>query len=250
MSDNLKEYYKKTASHYWDTEYKQNGYKVVHDAGTEEKTFALAAREVDFFLWPTKDKSESLLNDKENNPYPTFGDDFCFVHKDVELQKPLSECTVLDYGCGILGRYTFALSKYFKQVIGVDIASEAVVGARKKQKELGIKNVRFVQNDGLSIPLANNSVDFIFSNLVLQHIGYIGAHRKIIAEFARVLNSGGKARLEYLSSSEARHNDFFSVVEGLGIKTEDLVAAYGECGIDVISLSDKFPYMWVTLCKR
>lgn len=245
---NLPEYYKQSAACYWDAEYKQNGYKVVHDAGTEQKTLDLAVAEIDFFLFPTAEKSEQLLTDKENNPWPTFNSDFCLNHHNIQsvLLKPLANCVALDYGCGILGRYTFALSKYFKEVCGIDISTEAVVGARAKQKNFGTKNVRFVLNNGLEIPSPAGTYDFIFSNLVLQHIGYADGTKAILREFARTLKSDGIARIELLSTSEKRVGNFFSVVEGAALSLEEIDA----CGLQIMSYSDSFPYLWITAKKK
>lgn len=94
----------------------------------------------------------------------------------------------LDFGCGV-GRLTFTLAKYFKIVSGVDISSSMINEANK----LNIlpKKCKYYLNKRKDLSLfQDNSFDFIYSSIVLQHnepnisIGYL-------KEFSRVLNSKG-----------------------------------------------------------
>src|SRR4030042_4308869 len=66
----------------------------------------------------------------------------------------------LDFGCGV-GRLTRAMSKYFKEVIGVDISQKMISLA--KAHNLKCKNCRFVLNekDDLSL-FKSNSFSFIY----------------------------------------------------------------------------------------
>lgn len=247
----VKTFYTKEASQYWDEQYSVHGYKVVHDAGTEKKTFDLATRELDFFLWPTKSKSSSLLRDKENNPWPTFDEGFVERHKSIdEYFDKLDDKLALDYGCGILGRYTFALSKYFKTVYGVDIAANAIRGCVERKKDLDSKNTIFHLCDGLHIKLPNNFIDFIFSNLVLQHIGYKEGIFEILREFARILKPDGVARLEFLDSSQKRSEGFFSVVEGCGMNIEEIREEVQKCNVYIDTRSECKDYLWITMKKK
>ncbi len=249
----LQKIYSVEAAAYWNNEYKKNGYKVVHDAGSEEKTETLARREIDLFLWPTKKKVKSLYLDKENNPYPTFNLDFANIHKNInEYLETLNDKVALDYGCGILGRYTFSLAEHFKHVYGIDVSSVAIDGARKKIKDKNSKNTSFLMNDGQKIPLPSNFVDFIFSNLVLQHIGYKYGNNVLIKEFARCLKLDGIMRVEYYAEDEKevkKANDFFSVVEGLPYQEEEITKVFNDNGIEILSMSNKHPYMWITAKK-
>ena len=73
---------------------------------------------------------------------------------------------VVDLGCGI-GRITQFMADDFDQVYGVDISGEMIKQAKKRLK--GCKNVGLVETDGWTIPLADNSIDLVFSYLVFQH---------------------------------------------------------------------------------
>ena len=94
----------------------------------------------------------------------------------------------LDYGCGV-GRLSRALAGSFERVIGVDISETMLSEARAINA--GYDNLQFSRNDGASLKnVASESVDFVYSNLVLQHSPrYI--QRLLIGEFCRVLRPGG-----------------------------------------------------------
>ena len=94
----------------------------------------------------------------------------------------------LDYGCGV-GRLSRALSTRFEHVIGVDIAESMLAEARAEH--VGIANIEFVRNSGDSLAaIADGSIDFLYSNIVLQHAPRT-SQRRLIAEFCRVLCVGG-----------------------------------------------------------
>jgi len=95
----------------------------------------------------------------------------------------------LDFGCGV-GRLTRALASYSKKVIGVDIAPSMIARAQALDRE---RRCDFVVNDRADLSIfQDGSFDFIYSNIVLQHMrpeystGYI-------REFCRVLAPGGVA---------------------------------------------------------
>ena len=94
----------------------------------------------------------------------------------------------LDFGCGV-GRLTQALADYFDEVCGVDIAPTMVTLARQySQKE---SRCKFFLNESSDLRLFdNNTFDFIYSNIVLQHIElrYVKLY---IEEFVRVLKPSG-----------------------------------------------------------
>ena len=96
---------------------------------------------------------------------------------------------VLDFGCGT-GRFSLLLSEKARRVIGFDITPEMI---RTAQKENNAANIAYGIIDGISLPLKDASVDFIFSVWVLQYAAREQTtYRKIIEEFKRVLRPGGK----------------------------------------------------------
>lgn len=93
----------------------------------------------------------------------------------------------LDYGCGV-GRLSQALASSFERVVGIDFSEAMLVEARSAHGQF--TNIQFLRNSGESlIEVANGTVDFVYSNIVLQHIP-----RKqqglLIREFCRVLRPG------------------------------------------------------------
>lgn len=96
--------------------------------------------------------------------------------------------TVLDFGCGV-GRLSRALSMRFKKVIAVDVSISMLNEAHKTNRH--IHNIDFLHNpaEDLSV-IPADSIDFIYSNIVLQHMP---KNRQIIyiREFCRVLHPKG-----------------------------------------------------------
>ena len=100
----------------------------------------------------------------------------------------LSYGKALDFGCGI-GRLTQALSKYFNNVIGVDISPTMIELANKYNKYE--KKCLYMVNVDKSLSKFNdNSFDFIISYITLQHMQPKYA-TKYILEFLRILAKGG-----------------------------------------------------------
>jgi (2Fe-2S) ferredoxin/SAM-dependent methyltransferase len=95
--------------------------------------------------------------------------------------------TAVDIGCGI-GRMDEFVAPRVGQLIGVDVSGEMVRKATARLDHLA--NVRFVEGDGYSLPLAAGSVDLVFSHIVFQHMPRLVA-RGYFAEVARVLKAGG-----------------------------------------------------------
>ncbi|WP_051390999.1 class I SAM-dependent methyltransferase [Paraburkholderia mimosarum] len=94
----------------------------------------------------------------------------------------------LDYGCGV-GRLSRALSTSFERVIGVDISDAMLTEARSANTSFD--NIEFMRNNGSALPLiADGTVDFIYSNIVLQHSPR-KIQRSLLREFSRVLRQGG-----------------------------------------------------------
>ena len=102
----------------------------------------------------------------------------------------LSTDLALDFGCGI-GRLTRALAKRFTSCVGYDISPVMIELATERNRDL--PNCRWLVNEADDLqPFASNSVTFVYSNIVLQHLEPAVA-QSYIAEFVRVLTVGGVA---------------------------------------------------------
>ena len=103
----------------------------------------------------------------------------------------------LDFGCGI-GRLTQALAEYFDEVVGVDVAASMIDLARERNQFED--RCRYVVNAREDLSLFDDaSFDFIYSQIVLQHVGPDLAKR-YIREFIRILRPTGVAMFQLPSS--------------------------------------------------
>lgn len=95
---------------------------------------------------------------------------------------------LLDVGAGT-GRLTRALSKRYKRsmVYSIDISLKMSREARKKAP-WWFSKPHFICADAAQLPLADNSIDLLISNLMLQWCNDIHI---VFAEFARVLKPEG-----------------------------------------------------------
>jgi ubiquinone/menaquinone biosynthesis C-methylase UbiE len=104
----------------------------------------------------------------------------------------------LDFGCGV-GRLTRPLARYFSKVTGIDIAPSMIAQAQALDREA---RCEFILNDRADLSIfPANEFDFIYSNIVLQHMRpeYSTAY---IREFCRVLAPGGVAVFQLPSKSK------------------------------------------------
>lgn len=94
----------------------------------------------------------------------------------------------LDFGCGV-GRLTQALANYFDEVYGVDIALSMIELANKYNR-FGDK-CRYYLNESNDLKLFRDAeFDFIYTNIVLQHMNPIYS-KNYIKEFLRILSPHG-----------------------------------------------------------
>jgi ubiquinone/menaquinone biosynthesis C-methylase UbiE len=118
------------------------------------------------------------------------------VDKEVALLRSLGLSDghrVLDVGCGA-GGLAIAVARHLPdcEVLGIDpnpVMTERAEGARVVA---GIDNCRFESGNALALPLQEESHDFSFSRLVIQHLS---APDEAVAEIHRILVPGGTAVL-------------------------------------------------------
>lgn len=140
---------------------------------------------------------------------------------------------VLDLGCGT-GRASAAMQKRWPkaQVLSLDLALPMLRQARTASKGSGWLTNPFVQRprqacaDARALPLAEGSVDLLFSNLCLQWVDDLDA---VFAGFRRVLKPGGlllvstfgpetlwELREAFARADEAPHVSPFADIAGFG----------------------------------
>jgi len=93
------------------------------------------------------------------------------------------DATVMEVGCGD-ARMSFRLADRVKQAIGVDVTNALV------NFSAAPANFRFVKTDGIAIELPDQSVDFVYSDQLIEHLHPDDAPAQL-REIFRVLKSGG-----------------------------------------------------------
>ena len=135
------------------------------------------------------------LPDKKNNKWDIdeFFDsgihDVEGVMKSVEsFNITIQKRKALDFGCGV-GRATQALAAYFDEVCGVDIAP-TMIELAKKHNRYGHRCQYYLNETNDLRIFSDNSLDFIYSNAVLQHM-QPKYSQEYIREFLRILTPHG-----------------------------------------------------------
>jgi len=94
-----------------------------------------------------------------------------------------NDLTVVDLGCGT-GFFTDILASKYQQVIGLDISTKMLSFAKQNRDQ----DIFWLEGDANCIPLQDNSVDLIYSNLMIQWLDPLDVALK---EILRVLKPGG-----------------------------------------------------------
>ena len=94
-----------------------------------------------------------------------------------------NDLTVLDLGSGT-GFFTELLASRYQQVIGLDISKNMLQFAAENRSNA----IHWLEADAYEIPLQDNSVDFIYSNLMIQWCEPLDT---VLNEVMRVLKPGG-----------------------------------------------------------
>ena len=99
--------------------------------------------------------------------------------------------TVLDLGSGAGADVLISARRVGStgRAIGLDMTDEMLELARANAREAGVANVEFIKGYIENIPLADDSVDAVISNCV---INLAADKEKVLRETARVLKCGGR----------------------------------------------------------
>ena len=128
--------------------------------------------------------------------------------------------TILDMGCGT-GHASLALARHFKkaQVVSLDIAmgmikkAQNLSATQQLKKLLGISQQKYLCADIEHLPLADNSVGLLWSNLAIQwcndlDLVFIEAQRVLQPEGLLMFSTFGPDTLKELrAATNAAHNN-------------------------------------------
>ena len=134
-----------------------------------------------------------------------------------------NDLRVLDLGSGT-GFFTDLLASSYNQVIGLDFSKKMLKFAQQSRN----KDIVWLEADAHQIPLQDETIDFIYSNLVIQWCEPLDV---AIKEMLRVLKPGGliifttlvEGTLHELKSSWRQVDDDQHVID---FKTEEQLSEY------------------------
>ncbi|HVH72956.1 MAG TPA: class I SAM-dependent methyltransferase, partial [Candidatus Dormibacteraeota bacterium] len=96
---------------------------------------------------------------------------------------------MLELGCGT-GRMTHCFARRFENVYALDLSCEML--SRARQIHSGQHNILWLRSNGADLAcVISDSMDFVFSYLVLQHLPEEAQTLQYVREILRVLRPGG-----------------------------------------------------------
>ncbi len=159
---------------------------------SKQKWNALATEEARYFIMSDFGKGidENKFRESGKKDYSRLIDSDEYLH---EKLNPFNQKSILEIGCGI-GRVTEFMSNNFKDVIGLDISDKMIELGKERMKNS--KNVTLFATDGRTYPASSESIDFVFSFIVFQHMADRETIRKNFEEAARVLKNNGIMKVQ------------------------------------------------------
>lgn len=121
---------------------------------------------------------------------------------------PAEGAMVMEIGSGLGYLMQAAVEKYSaRRVIGLDVAPSMIEKAKARLERDGISDPRleFMLYDGVTIPLPDNSVDYLYSVAALQHVPKVYVYN-LFLEIKRILSPTGFCAIHLLSCNNIREH--------------------------------------------
>lgn len=152
----------------------------------------------------------------------------------------------LEIGCGP-GRVMRPLARHFSELHGVDVADEMIALARENLR--GVPNAFPRTTDGATLAgYADESMDFVYSYAVFQHIPSRDVVFQYLRETHRVLKTGGIARLQLSGLPSRGETDTWN---GARFTSHEMMEFAQERDLQVLAMEGvATQYMWITWRKR
>jgi SAM-dependent methyltransferase len=117
---------------------------------------------------------------------------------------PAAGKNMLELGCRA-GRMTTSFAKHFEHVYAFDLSHEMLARARPMRTEE--RNILWLLSNGADLScVASDSMDFVFSYLVLQHLPEEALTLQYLGEMLRVLRPGGVFLFQFNGGLEPTMN--------------------------------------------
>jgi SAM-dependent methyltransferase len=154
---------------------------------------------------------------------------------------------VLEIGCG-MGRLLRPFVGRASRVIGFDISGEMI--ARAQASLPAVEQVELYETDGCLKPVADATVDFVYSFIVFQHIPVKAAICRYVREARRVLRRGGLLRFQIdgRAPDDRVRLDSWNGVRWRDDELEDLIRAAGLRVLEITAAGTQ--YTWVTAIRE
>jgi SAM-dependent methyltransferase len=152
----------------------------------------------------------------------------------------------LEIGCGP-GRLIKPLSRRFAEIYGIDVSDEMIRLARERLRDT--HNAHVEATSGATLDrFADESIDFIYSYAVFQHIPSRDVVLSYLREVRRVLKPGGVFRAQFNGLPHAQRPDTWS---GVFFSADELKAFTRENGFQLFALEGiDTQYLWTTWVKK
>ena len=161
--------------------------------------------------------SSKVKEQYESNPYPRWVNTglsksstiYSEINNKLDLKlsdKRIYEVdnpSILIAGCGT-GQHSIRVASKFKEakVLAIDLSSSSLAYAKRKTKELGIKNINYMQADILDLDKLNRKFDMIQSSGVLHHMDNPMAGWQTLK---KCLKTGGLMKIGLYSNLARQH---------------------------------------------
>lgn len=152
----------------------------------------------------------------------------------------------LEIGCGP-GRLMKPLSRQFGEIHGVDVSDEMIAIATNRLRSIAHAHPHVGSGADLR-QFADDSVDFLYSYAVFQHIPSKDVVFSYLADAARVLKPGGLMRFQANNLAATRTSA--ATWHGCSIEADEIRAYASAFGLKLLALEAiQTQYMWVTIRK-
>lgn len=139
-----------------------------------------------------------------------------------------------DLGCGT-GFISLELAKTANIVFSMDVSTNMLKQIYNKAKNQGLENIYPIKASMEQIPLFDNSVDVIFTNMAMHHVENPGI---AIKEMHRILRAGGKVVISDVKEHDGQwaREEMYDL--WLGFNNSQIKAWLQEAGFKNIKIED------------